>query len=134
MLYVIHKADNEELTYKGGQEPIVHLQADLTASVQWAQQQNRRWAFTLSNAGSHFFEDRNNLAQLHELDWQAIIATQWQNCKEGKQAEFLMEHSFPWHLVEAIVVKSSSVYQQVANILQKEVLKPTLSIDPNWYY
>ena len=38
MLYVIHKADNEELTYKGGQEPIVHLQADLTASVQWAQQ------------------------------------------------------------------------------------------------
>lgn len=34
MLYVIHKADNDELIYKGGQEPIIHLQADLYDSVQ----------------------------------------------------------------------------------------------------
>ncbi|WP_205620247.1 DarT ssDNA thymidine ADP-ribosyltransferase family protein [Salinivibrio socompensis] len=30
MLYVIHRADSDELTYKGGQGPIIHLQADLT--------------------------------------------------------------------------------------------------------
>ena len=36
MLYVIHRADSEELAYKSGQEPIIHLQADLNASVQWA--------------------------------------------------------------------------------------------------
>ncbi|MBO7921347.1 DUF4433 domain-containing protein [Alteromonas sp. K632G] len=134
MLYVIHRADSEELAYKGGQEPIIHLQADLNASVQWARQQNHRWAFTLSNAGSRFFEDKNDLAQLNELDWQAIAATQWQNCKEGKQAEFLMEHSFPWHLIEAIVVKSPAIYQQVANILRTAAFKPTLTINSNWYY
>jgi hypothetical protein len=56
----------------------------------------------LSNAGSYFFEDRNNLASLSELNWPAIQTNQWQGCKDGKQAEFLLEHSFPWHLVEAI--------------------------------
>lgn len=134
MLYVIHKADNDELIYKGGQEPIIHLQADLYASVQWAQQQSSRWAFTLSNAGSYYFEDRNNPTQLHELDWQAIASTQWQSCKEGKQAEFLMEHSFPWHLVEAIVVQSPLIHQQVVNTLQMATHRPSVTINPNWYY
>lgn len=134
MLYVIHKADNDELIYKGGQEPIIHLQADLYDSVQWAQQQSSRWAFTLSNAGSYYFEDRNNLTQLHELDWQAIASTQWQSCKEGKQAEFLMEHSFPWHLVEAIVVQSPLIHQQVVNTLQMATHRPSVTINPNWYY
>ncbi len=134
MLYVIYRADNDELTYKGGQDPIIHLQADLNATVQWAQQQRHRWAFTLSNAGSRFFEDRNDLAQLHELDWQAISSRQWQNCKEGKQAEFLIERSFPWHLVEEIVVKSPIIYKQVVNTLQIAAHRPPVTINPSWYY
>ncbi|MGE6383030.1 type II toxin-antitoxin system toxin DNA ADP-ribosyl transferase DarT [Shewanella baltica] len=134
MLYVIHRADSAELVYRGGQGPIIHLQADLHATVQWAQQQRRRWAFTLSNAGSYYFEDRNNLAQLNELDWQAIGARQWQGCKEGKQAEFLMEHSFPWHLVEEIVVQSPIIHQQVVNTLQRAAYRPPVRINPNWYY
>ncbi|EGU38810.1 hypothetical protein VII00023_15051, partial [Vibrio ichthyoenteri ATCC 700023] len=60
MLYVIHRADSDELAYKGGQGPIIHLQADLNATVQWAQRQGHRWAFTLSNAGSYYFEDRSD--------------------------------------------------------------------------
>ncbi|MFY3327258.1 type II toxin-antitoxin system toxin DNA ADP-ribosyl transferase DarT [Vibrio fluvialis] len=134
MLYVIYRADSEELAYKGGQGPIIHLQADLNATVQWAQQQGHRWAFTLSNAGSRFFEDRSDLAQLHELDWQAIHARQWQNCKEGKQAEFLIEHSFPWHLVESIVVQSQQIQQQVVNTLQMAVHQPPVTLNTNWYY
>ena len=55
MLYLIYRR-NEELTYKGGQEPIVHLEADLHATIAWAQQNARRWAFTLSNAGAYYFE------------------------------------------------------------------------------
>ncbi|MCD9499346.1 DUF4433 domain-containing protein [Photobacterium carnosum] len=134
MLYVIHRADSDELAYKGGQGPIIHLQADLNATVQWAQQQGHRWAFTLSNAGSYYFEDRNDLAQLHELDWPAIYARQWQGCKEGKQAEFLIEQSFPWHLVEAIVVQSPNIYQQVVNALQMAAHRPPVTINSNWYY
>lgn len=134
MLYVIHRADNDALAYRGGQGPIVHLQADLMACIQWAQQQRRRWVFTLSNAGSVFFEDRNNLAQLHELDWSAIDALQWQGCKEGKQAEFLMECCFPWHLIEMIGVSSQPIYNQVVHMLQPMQHKPHVMIKPDWYY
>ena len=76
----------------------------------------------------------SNLAQLHELDWQAIHARQWQNCKEGKQAEFLIEQSFPWHLVESIVVQSQQIQQQVVNTLQMAVHQPPVTINTNWYY
>ncbi|PZP55639.1 MAG: DUF4433 domain-containing protein, partial [Azospira oryzae] len=64
MLYIIHQANHPELSYRGGQEPIVHLEADLHATVQWAQSSGRRWAFTTSNAGSYYFEDFADLADL----------------------------------------------------------------------
>lgn len=64
MLYLIHQANHSELVYRGGQEPIVHLQVDLLASVQWASEQRQRWAFTLSNAGSYYFEDRCEMVLL----------------------------------------------------------------------
>lgn len=51
MLFLIHR-QNADLAYKGGQGPIIHLEADLHATVAWANAQPRRWAFTLSNAGS----------------------------------------------------------------------------------
>jgi hypothetical protein len=135
MLYLIHRANHEELTYQGGQGPIVHLQADLYASVAWADQESQqRWAFTLSNAGSYYFEDRCDLKQLHEINWSAVQATQWQLCKEGKQAEFLMQNNLPWHLVERIGVSSQSVYQQVIQMLQAAEHKPRTEIKPEWYY
>ena len=134
MLYLIYQANHPDLDYKGGQGPIVHLQADLNAVVAWANQQQRRWAFTLSNAGSSYFEDRNDLANLHELDWQAIQANQWQSCKEGKQAEFLIEQACPWHLVEAIGVASQLLYQQVTNAVQTTAHRPAVTLKPEWYY
>lgn len=75
MLYLIYRR-NEDLTYKGGQEPIVHLEADLHATIAWAQQNNRRWAFTLSNAGAYYFEDRSDIAQLGDINWDAVQARQ----------------------------------------------------------
>ena len=135
MLYLIYQGNHQQLTYRGGQGPIIHLEADLHASVDWAHQQSqRRWAFTLSNAGSRYFEDRCDLAQLHEIEWSAVQATQWKSCKEGKQAEFLMESSFPWHLVERIGVHSQAVYQQVVRALQATGHKPQTEIKPEWYY
>ncbi|MGU9977839.1 MAG: DarT ssDNA thymidine ADP-ribosyltransferase family protein [Candidatus Oxydemutatoraceae bacterium WSBS_2016_MAG_OTU14] len=32
--------------------------------------------------------------------------TSGRGCKDGKQAEFLLEQDFPWHLVEGIGVHS----------------------------
>lgn len=68
MLYKIHMANDPELVYRGGQGPIVHLEGDLHDTVDWAEQQERQWAFTLSNAGSSYFEDRCDLVQLDEID------------------------------------------------------------------
>ena len=100
MLYVIDRANHPELSYRGGQEPIIHLEADLRRSVAWAEKQDRRWAFTLSNAGSSYFEDRADLSRLDELDWQAIDARDWRTHKEGKQAEFLVERYISWWLID----------------------------------
>jgi hypothetical protein len=134
MLYLIHRR-NAELAYQGGQEPIIHLQADLGAVVAWANAQPARWAFTLSNAGSTYFEDRNDLARLGEINWTAVQATNWSGgLKEGKQAEFLLEHRFPWHLVERIGVQSANVYRQVVNTLPAHGYRPTVEVLPNWYY
>lgn len=134
MLYLIHRR-NAELTYQGGQTPIIHLQADLGAVVAWANAQPARWAFTLSNAGSYFFEDRNDLARLGEINWTAVQASNWGGgLKEGKQAEFLLEQRFPWHLVEHIGVQSANVYRQVVNALPAHGHRPTVEVLPNWYY
>jgi ssDNA thymidine ADP-ribosyltransferase, DarT len=134
MLYLIYQTNHADLAYRGGQTPIVHLQADLCASVAWANEQQRRWAFTLSNAGSYYFEDRCDLNQLDQLDWPAIQTNQWKDCKEGKQAEFLMERSFPWQLIEKIGVKNGQIYQQVTNIVDMATHKPPVKLEMNWYY
>ena len=72
MLYVIHKRNHPQLTYRGGQEPIVHLEANLLDVVDWAGSEGHRWAFTLSNASSFYAEDRCRLDQLGEIDWAAV--------------------------------------------------------------
>ncbi|WP_437179452.1 DUF4433 domain-containing protein [Pseudomonas oryzihabitans] len=104
------------------------------ATVQWANAQARRWAFTLSNAGSNYFEDRADLAQLNEIDWDAVAARIWHQCKEPKQAEFLLEQSFPWHLVKRIGVQSRQIYTQVANALPAQGHRPAVELRPEWYY
>lgn len=134
MLYLIHMGNHPELGYQGGQGPIVHLQADLYAVVAWANAQPARWAFTLSNAGSYFFEDRSDLAHLGEINWTAVHARDWRAHKEGKQAEFLLEHCFPWYLIERIGVRSAAVYGQVVNALPAHGHRPTVEVRADWYY
>ena len=134
MLYLIYRANHPELRYRGGQGPIVHLEADLRQVVTWAEEHGQRWAFTLSNAGSYYFEDRCDLAQLGEIDWNAVQARNWQQCKEEKQAEFVMERQFPWELVSQIGVSSQQVYGQVSAALQGATQRPLVSIRPDWYY
>ena len=134
MLYLIYRANHRNLDYRGGQGPIVHLEADLHDAVDWADRKGRRWAFTLSNAGAVYFEDRCDLAQLDKIDWDAIRARDWDNCKEGKQAEFLVEQSFPWELVRRVGVHSRQVGRQVSDAIQRSAHRPQIKIKPDWYY
>ena len=134
MLYVISQANHPQLSYRGGQDPIVHLEADLRATVAWAEEQDLRWAFTLSNAGARYFEDRSDLGQLNEIDWDAVEATDWRGCKEGKQAEFLIEQSFPWELVSRVGVRSQRVCYRTEAVLEAAAHRPPVEIRPAWYY
>jgi hypothetical protein len=134
MLFLIHKR-NAELDYQGGQDPIIHLEADLMQTINWANSQKLRWAFTLSNAGSTYFEDRCDLAQLGEINWDAVQATDWRGTiKEGKQAEFLVERQFPWRLVSRIGVLSHNIQNRVVEDLVPITHKPLVVTKPEWYY
>ena len=140
MLYVIHRANHDELSYRGGQRPILHLEADLYETVHWAEGHQLRWAFTLSNAAASYSEDVSDLAQLDNIDWEAVQTNHWSGSgiplavKEGKQAEFLVEQSFPWELVSRIGVISQQTYGIVRTALQKTNHQPHLAIMPGWYY
>jgi hypothetical protein len=95
MLYLLYRGNHPELTYTGGQGPIVHLEANLYDVVAWADAQGRRWAFTLSNAGAYYAQFRSTLDQLDEIKWNAVSARDWSapDIKEAKQAEFLLHGS-----------------------------------------
>ena len=136
MLFLIHRANHPELTYRGGQEPILHLEADLHETVVWATGKAQRWAFSLSNAGAVYTEFRNQLDQLGEVDWTAVAATDFREAqvKEGKQAEFLVREFFPLHLVRRIGVESSSIQNRVLRELSGSGHRPVVEVRRDWYF
>ena len=136
MLYLLYMGNHPDLTYHGGQQPIIHLQADLDAALQWAEDQGRRWAFCKGNAGTRYMQFVHDPAQLNNLEWGAIAATDWRDpdVREGKQAEFLTEESFPWELIECIGVINAAVAQQVTTLIHEASYQPTVAVMRSWYY
>lgn len=136
MLYVIHKGNHSELNYRGGQRPILHLEADIHEVVAWAQAHQKHWCFTLSNAGSVYFEERDKISQLTELKWNAIRARDWRerSIQEGKQAEFLLQEYLPVQLIQRIGVHSSDVKTRVENILKQAGMDIAVDVLRRWYY
>lgn len=84
MLYLIAQRNHPELAYRGGQEPIIHLQADLHASVTWAQKNQRKWSFTLSNAGSYFLKI--------VAVWISCMKSTGKLCRQTGGAETVLRH------------------------------------------
>ena len=119
MLNTIHNKSSD-LAYKGGQEPVVHLEAQLREVVTWADLSSQKWAFTTSNAGGNDFEDYNDLSQLDQIDWEAVRAKWWARKTErnSKQAEFLLEYALPWEWVSHIGVQTQETYNKVMAHLQ----------------
>lgn len=136
MLYVLHCANHSELAYRGGQGPIVHLEADLHAVMRWAEGAGRRWAFSLSNAGASYSEFRARVDDLGDLNWAAITATDFRapEIKEGKQAEFLVHGTFPFDLVERIGVHSDTIGRRVLSAVGGSRFRPVVEVRSDWYY
>lgn len=136
MLYVIWRANHPELAYRGGQAPIVTLEADLHEVVAHAEQNGAPWAFSLSNAGAVYTSFRAELAALDDLDWPAIAARDFRQpeIKEAKQAEFLLHGSFPWSLVRQVGVTGTPVRDRVAKLLANAAYSPPVHVRTDWYY
>ena len=136
MLYLIYRANHPELDYRGGQEPIVHLESDLHSVVDWADANGWRWAFSLSNAAAHYTQFRISRDSLDEINWNAIAASDWRDpaAKEAKQAEFLVHQFFPWHLVSRIGVISERIGNCVASVIRNAAHKPKIEVQRAWYY
>ncbi len=136
MLYLLYRANHQDLTYRGGQESIVHLEADLHEVVRWADREGLRWAFSLSNAGSYYVEFCHRLDQLEEVNWAAVAETDFRSpdVKEGKQAEFLVHGSFPWELIRRIGVCSAEIKVRAEAALTGATHRPPVEIIRHWYY
>ena len=132
MLYMLHRGNSPDIAYRDGQQPIIHLVADLQKTVAWADKNNLRWAFTDSNAGSRYFEDYANLADLDKIDWESVNTTNWSGRQDKKQAEFLIEHRFPWELVDEIGVYSYQQKEQLQHIIGQQDLP--IKVQRTWYY
>ena len=124
MLFLLHRGNHVDLAYRGGQEPIVHLEADLQAVLSWAASNNRWWAFSKGNAGARYAQFYGEADKLSELNWGAIGATDWQDpfVKEAKQAEFLVYESFPWTLVERIGVIDDRRAAEVRRLFRGQLI------------
>lgn len=135
MLFVVYCANHPELTYRGGQNPIVHLQADFRDVVEWAENNGVRWAFSLSNAGARHTEFRSSLQDLDLLDWSAIDARDFRDpdVRERKQAEFLVFGSFPLRLVERIGVRTAATQANASRALVSSGIREPKEVRPEWY-
>jgi hypothetical protein len=136
MLYLLHRGNHPEVTYRGGQGPIVHLEARLGDVLAWASRTHVRWAFSLANAGAVYTEFRRDVAQLGDINWSAVQNDDWRDSsvKEGKQAEFLVEDFFPLSLVSRIGVHSVGVHHLVQEALATSLHRPRVEVLPAWYY
>jgi hypothetical protein len=136
MLYILHRANHPELSYRGGQTPIVHLELDLRAAADWAEASGLRWAFTLSNAGAYYTEFRDDLAQLSEVDWDAVANPDFTSAsvKEGKQAEFLVQQCVPWDLVERVGVRTAAIQAKAKSAIAGSAHQPPVVVLPRWYF
>ncbi|MGN1152447.1 MAG: DUF4433 domain-containing protein [Candidatus Gastranaerophilaceae bacterium] len=141
MLYVIQCQNNPDLSYKNGQDDIIHLVFDMHTVIDWACKNNYKTCYTTSNAGSNYFQDYSDFSDIHnKVDWKAVDAEKWSGVginpeiKENKQAEFLIENKLSIELLESIGVYNLQNYQKVNKIFNNCSFSPRISIQPSWYY
>jgi hypothetical protein len=136
MLFILWKNNHPDVSYRGGQSPIVHLQADFHQVITWANANAVPWAFSSGNAGSYLTSFYNNPTQLNQIDWDAIRSTDFRDAKvkEGKQAEFLLLDVFPWALIEKVGTIDPTIATKAKMAFVNASHQPTIAVEPTWYF
>jgi hypothetical protein len=136
MLFTISRGNVPE--YQEGQQPVVHLVSsveDVNAFVPPV-----RWLYTDGHAVIDLSNYYDDLANLHEIDWDIMGQRYWADTLEDgdrerrRQAEFLVHQFFPWRLVSQIGVMTQGVAEQVQGILADAEHKPDIAVKREWYY
>lgn len=136
MLYVISRANHPNLPYRGGQEPVVHLEADFHRVVDWAETAGVRWAITDGNARTEYGRAFATRSGLDELDWDAIANNDFRDAfvQEAKQAEFLIHGKLPWELIDTIGTRSLDIAAAAASAIASGTHRPNVIVERNWYF
>lgn len=114
----------------GCQRTILHLVSRVSVGMGLG----RPWAVSDGNAGAFHTVFRSTLDAIKNLDWEAIRATYWYGKTHQKSAEFLVADFFSWTGIHAIGCHNSKVAKQVKDLVESQDHRPTVSIEPNWYY
>jgi hypothetical protein len=136
MLYLLAMSNHPGLTYRGGQEPIVHLEANVDEVISAAEKAKHPWAITLGNASAAYTIFLSTRPDLQQINWPAVDASDWRDAsvKEGKQAEFLVHRRFPWGLISRVGVKSAAIKIKVEATIAHAAHQPAVTVEPTWYY
>ncbi len=136
MLFVIHRGNDADLAYRGGQGPILHLRADAARVIDWAESEGWRWAISLINAGNRLAEFGARREDLTRLDWTAIHSTDFRGraVKEAKQAEFLIHDRLPFEFIDMIGAPTDAIRDRARAVLADSGFEPIVETKPTWYY
>lgn len=136
MLYILYRGNYDDVDYREGQGPVVHLVADLDASIQWATEHGMPWALSPTNASARYTSFYNRRDDLNLIDWQAVANRDFRDpaVREAKQAEFLMFDWFPWTLVEHIGVFDQNIEQVARQHIAGAAHHPSVRVENGWYY
>lgn len=136
MLYILYKGNHPGISYRGGQEPIIHLRAPLLRVTRWAEDTGHNWCFSLANAAAGYSQFRNSLTQVQEINWPAVDSTDFrdENIKEGKQAEFLVHEFFDISLFDEVGVFSPTLASRVEQSFAGLSRPPLVAVHREWYY
>jgi ssDNA thymidine ADP-ribosyltransferase, DarT len=128
MLYTVNLGNTGRTP--GCQRTIVHLVSTLAVGMG----QNKAWAISDGNAGASHTTFSSNLTAHAELDWNAIRATYWPCKTHQKSAEFLIADFFDWRGFHTVGCHNDEVLQQVQVMLTTYEHRPSVHIEPSWYY
>jgi len=134
MLYAIHTGNVQG--YSDGQAAVVYLVTSLGMVLQG----DRAWCFTDGHAVEAITGFYDSVTKLNKIDWNLIQNWSWRNTEEDndrkrrKQAECLVKTSFPWSWVEKIGVKDAQHQSHVMALLDGQVHRPPVVLEPKWYY
>jgi ssDNA thymidine ADP-ribosyltransferase, DarT len=130
------------LSYDYGRIPEVRYQpleyVYLVSTARQVHQLGLPYVFTNGHPLGRFSEFFHHPDDIHQIDWALMRSVFWNNTENDlsrrtrREAEFLVQHHFPYELISFFVVHNSAVAQKLEALIASNP-KP-IYINPRWFY